>query len=75
MRARPQLATWKIEFDDSYPSRETFVQRLAVEPRVPVVDGMQCLSDKTPESHYMLQALLFRPVYLKPLGNCVSRSE
>ena len=53
------------------------MQRLAVEPRVPMVDGMQFLSDKDPETHFMLQALLFRPVYLKPFGEggFASRSE
>ena len=53
-----------IEFDDSYPSRATFVQRLSVEPRVPMLEGMQFVSEANAESHYMLQAILFRPVYL-----------
>ena len=49
----------EIEFEECYPSREAFVQRLAMEPRVPMVEGMQFLSDKNPEAHYMLQARPF----------------
>ena len=55
-----------IEFDDTYPSRSTFMQRLAVEPRVPMLEGMQFVSEANAEAHYMLQAVLFRPVYLPP---------
>ena len=55
-----KLKTIEMEFDESYPSRQTFIQRLAVEPRVPMIEGMQFISDKDPETHHMLLSLLFR---------------
>ena len=44
----------EIEFDDTYPSRGNFMQRLAVEPRVPMLEGMQFVSETNAETHYML---------------------
>ena len=65
----------EIEFEESYASRHTFTQRLAVEPRVPMVEGMQFVSDKDPEAHCMLQAILFRPVFLPPPEDSSTKAE
>ena len=84
LTARPTSATQppvvqhvEMEFEETYPSRHTFVQRLAVEPRVPMVEGMQFVSDKDPETHAMLQSLLFRvslqctnSMLCLPMHNC-----
>ena len=56
----------EIEFDESYPSRSTFTQRLTVEQRVPMLEGMQFVPETNAEVHHMLQAVLFRPVFLPP---------
>ena len=56
----------EIEFDESYPSRDTFVQRLTQEPRVPMIEGMQFVPETNAEVHCMLQSALFRPVFLPP---------
>ena len=65
----------EIEFDAAYPSRDSFTQRLAWEPRVPMVEGMQFVSDSNPEVHYMLQAILFRPIYLPPAAEDESKQQ
>ena len=42
-----------IPFDDSYPTCHTWVQRLATEPRVPLLQGMQFVTvAEDPEMHY-----------------------
>ena len=51
------------------------MQRLAVEPRVPMVEGMQFVPETNAECHYMLQAILFRPVYLPPAAEDETRSQ
>ena len=65
----------ELEFDEGYPSRETFKQRLAVEPRVPMIEGMQFISETNAEAHYMLQSILFRPVFLPSPAEDEARSE
>ena len=51
---RPPPARYvEIEFDDAYPSKNTFVQRLAMEPRVPMLDGMQFIPVTNAEPHYI----------------------
>ena len=65
----------EIDFDEHYPSRESFVQRLTTEPRVPMIEGMQFVSDSNPEVHYMLLSLLFRPIYVPPLAEDESTHE
>ena len=54
-----------IPFDESYPARMTWVQRLSSEPRVPKVEGMQFVSEADMETHCMLKAVLLRPLYLE----------
>ena len=64
---RPPPARYvEIEFDDAYPSKNTFVQRLAMEPRVPMLDGMQFIPVTNAEPHYMMLSILFRPVRVPP---------
>ena len=58
-----------IPFDDSYPSRTTWVRRLASEPRVPRVEGMQFVSEADREMHFISKAVLLRPVYLALAGD------
>ena len=41
------------------------MQRIAEEPRVPKIDGMQFITDADPERHYLDKSVLLRPVYLK----------
>ena len=42
------------------------MQRLTQEPRVLMIEGMQFVPETNAEVHYMLQAVLFRPVLLPP---------
>ena len=58
-----------IPFDESYPARTTWVQRLASEPRVPRVEGMQFVGEADREMHFMSKAVLLRPVYLALAGD------
>jgi hypothetical protein len=53
-----------IPFDDSYVAGKTWVQRLALEPRIPKVEGFQFVTDVDPEMHFLLKAVLLRPIYL-----------
>lgn len=62
----PKLSTVDIPFDDSYIAGRTWVQRLALEPRLPKVEGLQFITDVDPEMHFLLKAVLLRPVYLPP---------
>ena len=63
-----------IAFDVSYAPSATFVQRLAVEPRVPKLEGVQFVSEADAEKHNMVLALLLRPLYLPPCEDFVSQS-
>ena len=55
-----------MPFDDSYVAGRTWVQRLALEPRIPKVEGFQFVTDVDPEMHFLLKAVLLRPIYLGP---------
>ena len=60
-----------MPFDEWYPARATWIQRLASEPRVPLVDGMQFVADDdaSMEMHCMMKAILFTPIYLAHEGD------
>jgi hypothetical protein len=53
-------------FDDSLVAGRTWVRRLALEPRIPKVEGPQFVTDVDPEMHFLLKAVLLRPIYLGP---------
>ena len=54
----------EIPFDDSYAAARTWVQRITKEPRVPRPEGYRFMTTVDPEMHYLLKAVLLRPVYL-----------
>ena len=57
-----------IPFDDSYTMSSTWVQRIATEPRVPLLDGVQFKTEaQDPETHFMFKSIIFRPLTLVPL--------
>ena len=53
-----------IPFDDAYAAARTWVQRLAVEPRIPKPEGFSFITDIDPEMHYLLKSVLLRPIRL-----------
>ena len=59
-----KLSTVDIPFDESYIAGRTWVQRLALEPRLAKVEGLQFITDVDPEMHFLLKSVLLRPVYL-----------
>ena len=69
-----QLSTVDIPFEESYVAGSTWTQRLALEPRLPKVEGMQFVTDIDPEMHFLLKAVLLRPLYLPPASEeCATR--
>jgi hypothetical protein len=66
-----------IPFDESYPPRTTWVQRLATEPRVPMLEGMQFVTAaQDPETHFMLKSIILRPLNIVPAeGECHTRQQ
>ena len=55
-----------VPFDPRYAAARTWVQRILLEPRVPKPEGYRFMTDADAEMHYMLKAILLRPVYLSP---------
>ena len=53
-----------IPFHESYAAARTWTQRIAKEPRVPKPEGYKFVTDADPEMHYLLKAILLRPIYL-----------
>ena len=54
----------EIPFHESYATARTWIQRIASEPRVPKPEGYRFVTDADAEMHYLLKAILLRPVYL-----------
>ena len=54
----------EIPFHESYAATRTWTQRIAKEPRVPRPEGYRFVTDADPEMHYLLKAILLRPIYL-----------
>jgi len=54
----------EIPFDESYVAGRTWVQRIAIEPRIPKVEGFQFITDVDPEMHFLLKSVLLRPILL-----------
>ena len=54
----------EIPFDETYTAAKTWTQRIALEPRVPKPEGFRFITDADPEMHYLLKAILLRPIYL-----------
>ena len=54
----------EIPFHESYATARTWIQRIAREPRVPKPEGYNFVTDADAEMHYLLKAILLRPVYL-----------
>ena len=58
-----------IPFDSSYTAARSWTQRLAMEPRIPKVEGFQFIShDTNGENHSLMKSALLRHVYL-PTAN------
>ena len=59
-----------IPFDSSYTAARNWKQRLAMEPRIPKVDGFQFVNEEEANSqtHYLMKSILLRPVYM-PIAN------
>ena len=51
-------------FHESYAAARTWTQRIAKEPRVPKPEGYRFVTEADAEMHYLLKAILLRPVYL-----------
>ena len=61
---KPSPDDFLFPFDDAYPLKSAYVQRIAAEPRVPRTDGCQlfCIdSEAEREQGYKLLSLLLRP--------------
>ena len=59
----PVSAFVDIPFDDAYPHRHAFAQRISAEPRIPRPEGMQFVAaSQDPERHYTLKSLLLQPL-------------
>ncbi len=54
----------EIPFHESYAAAKTWIQRIAKEPRVPKPEGYRFITDADAEMHYLLKAILLRPIYL-----------
>ena len=54
----------EIQFHESYAAARTWTQRIAKEPRVPKPEGYKFVTDADAEMHYLLKAILLRPIYL-----------
>ena len=55
----------EIDFDPSYPVASTWTQRLASEPRIPLLDGFQFVTQAAAaEEHYKLKSVIFRHMFL-----------
>ena len=54
----------EIPFLGSYTAAKTWTQRIAKEPRVPKPEGYKFITNADPEMHYLLKAILLRPIYL-----------
>ena len=54
----------EIPFEESYVAGKTWVQRIAIEPRIPKVEGFQFVTDVDPEMHFLLKSVLLRPIQL-----------
>ena len=51
-----------IPFDGTYVASHTWVQRIAVEPRIPRLEGFTFVNQSDPEMHYMNKSVLLRPI-------------
>ena len=54
----------EIPFHESSAAARTWTQRIAKEPRVPKPEGYKFVTDADAEMHYLLKAILLRPIYL-----------
>jgi hypothetical protein len=54
----------EIPFHETYAAARTWTQRIAKEPRVPKPEGYRFITDVDSEMHYLLKAILLRPIYL-----------
>ena len=54
----------EIPFHESYAVTKTWTQRITKEPRVPKPEGYKFITDVDSEMHYLLKAILLRPIYL-----------
>ena len=54
----------EIPFHETYAAARTWTQRIAREPRVPKPEGYRFITDVDAEMHYLLKAILLRPIYL-----------
>ena len=74
---KPSPDDFLFPFDDAYPLKSAYVQRIAAEPRVPRIDGCQlfCIdSEAEREQGYKLLSLLLRPWQL-PEGHANMESH
>ena len=53
-----------VPFDETYTAARTWVQRIAVEPRIPKPEGMQFVSRADTEMHFLTKQVLLRPIYI-----------
>ena len=53
-----------IAFHETYAAARTWIQRIAKEPRVPKPEGYRFITEVDSEMHYLLKAILLRPIYL-----------
>ena len=56
----------EIPFNETYAVANSWTQRISQEPRVPKPEGYRFVTSADAEMHYLLKAILFRPVHLPP---------
>ena len=64
----------EIPFDETYAVANTWAQRISREPRVPKPEGYRFVTAVDAEMHYLLKAILLRPVYL-PLRQDIDETK